>query len=41
VFSAYSYRRIGGATGDTLGASCELAEAATALTMAGWYGGHG
>jgi adenosylcobinamide-GDP ribazoletransferase len=34
LFAAYTYRRIGGATGDTLGASCELAEAVVALTFA-------
>ena len=34
VFSALCYRRIGGATGDTLGASCELAETAMIVTLA-------
>jgi len=37
VFAAYVYRRIQGATGDTLGAACEMAECAAALTMAGWH----
>ncbi|HBI14432.1 MAG TPA: adenosylcobinamide-GDP ribazoletransferase [Desulfobulbaceae bacterium] len=34
-FSWYCRRKIGGATGDTLGASCELAETAVALSLAG------
>ncbi len=34
LFSAQCYRKIGGATGDTLGATCELAEAAVAVTLA-------
>jgi adenosylcobinamide-GDP ribazoletransferase len=29
-------RKIGGGTGDTYGAACEIAEAAVALTMAAW-----
>jgi adenosylcobinamide-GDP ribazoletransferase len=33
LFAAYSYRKIGGATGDTLGAACEIAEIVSALTM--------
>jgi len=36
LFSAYTYRRIGGATGDTLGATCEIAELATALALLSW-----
>lgn len=35
LFGLYSYRRIGGVTGDTLGAACELAEIAPALILAG------
>lgn len=35
VFAWYCRRKIGGATGDTLGASCELAEAMVALVLAG------
>ncbi|MHB8809443.1 MAG: adenosylcobinamide-GDP ribazoletransferase [Desulfobulbaceae bacterium] len=35
VFAWYCRGKIGGATGDTLGASCELAEAAVALALAG------
>ncbi|MBM3334269.1 adenosylcobinamide-GDP ribazoletransferase [Candidatus Sumerlaeota bacterium] len=31
VFAAYTYRKIGGATGDTLGAACEIAEVIPAL----------
>lgn len=33
LFAGYSYRKIGGATGDTLGAACEIAEIVSALTM--------
>ena len=33
-FSMHCYRKIGGVTGDTLGASCELAEAAVVLAVA-------
>ncbi len=43
LFSVYTYRRIGGATGDTLGAACEIAELVPAMAMAVWYfhaGGH-
>ena len=36
LFCAYCYRKIGGATGDTLGAMCEIAELVPALVMAGW-----
>jgi len=37
--SAYSRRKIGGFTGDTLGAACEIAESAVLLTAAAWaYG---
>ncbi len=34
VFSAYVYRKIGGATGDTLGAACEIVEVVPALVSA-------
>jgi adenosylcobinamide-GDP ribazoletransferase len=34
VFSCYVYRRIGGATGDTLGAVCEIVETLPALMLA-------
>jgi len=37
LVSAWSYRKIGGATGDTLGATCEVAETVTALTMVAWH----
>jgi adenosylcobinamide-GDP ribazoletransferase len=33
IFSAYVYRKIGGATGDTFGAVCELVEVLPALTL--------
>ena len=34
ALSAYVYRKIGGATGDTLGAVCEIVEIVPALTLA-------
>jgi adenosylcobinamide-GDP ribazoletransferase len=34
VVSAYVYRKIGGATGDTFGAVCEIVEVVPALTLA-------
>ena len=37
LFDLHCLRRIGGATGDTLGASAELAELAGALVLAGWW----
>ena len=37
IFSVYTWRRIGGATGDTLGAACEIAELVPAVAMAAWY----
>ncbi|NQT21373.1 MAG: adenosylcobinamide-GDP ribazoletransferase [Planctomycetes bacterium] len=37
AFAAYTYRKTGGATGDTLGAACEIVETAPALVMCGWY----
>ena len=40
LFAVYVRRRIGGLTGDTLGASCELAELVPALVASAWlYGG--
>ena len=33
LFTAYSHYKIGGANGDTLGATCELAETTIALTL--------
>jgi adenosylcobinamide-GDP ribazoletransferase len=36
MFAAYTYRKIGGATGDTLGAACEVAEVVPALTLCAW-----
>jgi adenosylcobinamide-GDP ribazoletransferase len=40
LFAAYVRRRIGGLTGDTLGASCELTELVPALVASAWiYGG--
>lgn len=36
AFSWYCHRKIGGATGDTYGASCELGETATMIAMAMW-----
>jgi adenosylcobinamide-GDP ribazoletransferase len=36
VLAAYSKRKIGGFTGDTLGATCELIELAPALVAAAW-----
>ncbi len=40
LFAAYSFGRIGGLTGDTLGAACELTELVPALVASAWlYGG--
>ncbi len=42
LFAVYTVRKIGGATGDTLGAACEIAEIVPALTlcgMGGWMNG--
>lgn len=36
VFAACAWRKIGGATGDTLGATCEIVEIVPALTLALW-----
>ncbi len=39
LFALFCHRKINGATGDTLGAVCELSEAAVALVFAAQYGG--
>ena len=39
VFCAYCHRKIGGYTGDTLGAGCEIVELVPPLIAAAW--GHG
>jgi adenosylcobinamide-GDP ribazoletransferase len=39
VLAVYVHRRIGGFTGDTLGAACEIVEIVPALTMAAWAHG--
>ena len=36
VLAFYTYRKIGGATGDTLGASCEIVEIVPALFLTAW-----
>jgi len=36
LFALHCYRKIGGFTGDTLGAACELTELVPALVLAGW-----
>jgi adenosylcobinamide-GDP ribazoletransferase len=36
LLAGYVYRKLGGATGDTLGAACELLETVPALTLAVW-----
>jgi adenosylcobinamide-GDP ribazoletransferase len=36
VLALYVFRKIGGTTGDTLGALCELIETVPALTLAVW-----
>ena len=41
LLAAYSFRRIGGLTGDTLGASCELTELVPALAAAAMLHGGG
>lgn len=41
LFAAYVRRRIGGLTGDTLGAACELTELVPPLVVSAWlYGGN-
>jgi adenosylcobinamide-GDP ribazoletransferase len=39
IFAAYVYRKIGGSTGDTLGAACELTELIPALVCVAWVQG--
>jgi len=39
LFAAYCRRKIGGLTGDTLGAACELTEIAPPLLAAAWFAG--
>jgi adenosylcobinamide-GDP ribazoletransferase len=39
LFTVYVRRRIGGLTGDTLGAACEWTELAPALVASAWYSG--
>jgi adenosylcobinamide-GDP ribazoletransferase len=41
LLAAYSFRRIGGLTGDTLGAACELTELCPALVAAAMLSGGG
>ncbi len=41
LFTAYTFRRIGGLTGDTLGAACELTELGPALAAAAMLHGGG
>jgi len=42
LFALFSYRKIGGATGDVYGAACELAELVPPLVMVARFGiGHG
>ncbi len=36
LLALYVYRKIGGATGDTLGATCEVVECVPALTFVAW-----
>ena len=36
LLAVYVYRKIGGATGDTFGAVCEIVEIVPALTLALW-----
>jgi adenosylcobinamide-GDP ribazoletransferase len=36
IFSAWCHRKIGGFTGDTLGAACEIAEIIPALVIVVW-----
>ncbi|MBM4271259.1 MAG: hypothetical protein FJ139_03750, partial [Deltaproteobacteria bacterium] len=39
LFSWYCYRKIGGYTGDTLGAVCEITEIIPALVAVAWVHG--
>jgi adenosylcobinamide-GDP ribazoletransferase len=41
IFSIWCRRKIGGFTGDTLGAACEIAELAPALVGAAWLCANG
>ncbi|MEI7673560.1 MAG: adenosylcobinamide-GDP ribazoletransferase [Deltaproteobacteria bacterium] len=41
LFAAYVWRRIGGLTGDTLGAACELTELVPPLVVSAWLHGGG
>ena len=36
-FGLYCKSKIGGVTGDTIGATCEIAEVVTVLVMCGWF----
>ena len=37
LFAAYTHRKLGGATGDTLGAACEIGETIPPLALAIWH----
>ncbi len=37
AFGFYCKWKIGGVTGDTIGATCEITEVVTVLVMCGWY----
>ncbi len=39
ILAAYVYRKIGGLTGDVLGASCEIVEVVPALVAVAWAHG--
>ena len=41
ILAAYAYRKIGGLTGDVLGASCEIVEVIPALVAVAWAHGGG
>ena len=36
LLAVYVYRKLGGATGDTFGAACEIVEVVPALTLTLW-----